>query len=102
MENIKNKLKAELSAYGRVHDCLTHKNVFTFNYRYGGNARLHVENIEDGFSLVRYYVYGGCNLVESYFYHIDIDCLDKEINSLAVEIMKMVSRYSNAYGLNVA
>ena len=98
MENIKNKLKAELSAYGRVEDCVDNKYAFILNYRYGGNVR-----VEVGRNIVTYRIFSGKLTAENYLRTFPwYEDFEENVNKTVKAILRDVVDYKNKHGLNVA
>ena len=98
MENIKNRLKVELSAYGRVEDCVDNKYAFILNYRYGGKVRVEVSR-----NIVTYRIFSGELTDENYIRGFPwYEDFEENVNSTVKAILRDVVDYKNNHGLNVA
>lgn len=98
MENIKNRLKVELSAYGCVEDCVDNKYAFILNYRYGGNVR-----VEVGRNIVTYRIFSGKLTTENYLRGFPwYEDFEENVNNTVKAILRDVVDYKNNHGLNVA
>lgn len=98
MENIKYRLKVELSAYGRVEDCLDNEYAFILNYRYGGNVKVVVGN-----NIVTYTIYSNDLPVENYLRGFPwYKNFEDNLNSTVKAILRDVVDYKNKHSLNVA